>query len=175
MPRTNQTNKAFSLFPGSVLDVTVCYLVSINLILLKFAPVKRWASLKIRSLHRLCELSVWAKKKKKKALFESEIYLAFKKTGVLKLFQVQFVFSNTILLRVLFLTLFWSHAYGFGGRGKTYKPFLFSLSVTLEMVFGTAKLEMSAWLGARQEKKVRGVLQHLLNLLANIISVEKNY
>lgn len=50
------------------------------------------------------------------------------------------------------------------------KPFLLSLSITLEMVFGTAELEMSVWLG------VRGVLQHLLNLLlVDKISVEQNY
>ena len=75
-----------------------------------------------------------------------------------------------------FLTLFGSHAYGFGGQRKTNKPFLFSLSIILEMVFGTAELEMSAWLGVREGKKVRGVLQHLLNLLlADKISVEQNY
>jgi len=73
------------------------------------------------------------------------------------------------------LTLFGSYAYGLGGRCKTYKPFLFSLSITLEMFFGTATLQLSAWLGVSEEKKVREVLQHLLNLLTNKISTEQNY
>lgn len=41
------------------------------------------------------------------------------------------------------------------------KPFLLSLSITLEMVFGTAELEMSVWLGVKNLKTVRGVLEHL--------------
>lgn len=57
------------------------------------------------------------------------------------------------------------------------KPFLLSLSITQEMVFGTAELEMSVWLGVNNLKTVRGVLQHLLNLLLLVdkISVEQNY
>lgn len=73
------------------------------------------------------------------------------------------------MLRLLFLTLLGNHAYGFGGRNKTNKPLLFSLSITLEMVFGTAELEMSAWLGLRELKMVRGVLQHLLKLLLLLV------
>lgn len=56
------------------------------------------------------------------------------------------------------------------------KPFLLSLSIILEMLFGTAELEMSVWLGVNNLKTVRGVLQHLLNLLlVDKISVEQNY
>lgn len=55
-----------------------------------------------------------------------------------------------------FLTLFGSCAYGFGGQSKTNKPFLFSLSITLEVVFGTGELEMSAWLCIRELKKAEG-------------------
>lgn len=53
------------------------------------------------------------------------------------------------------------------------KPFLLTLSITLEMVFGTSELDMSVWLGVNNLKTVRGVLQYLLNLLlVNKISVE---
>lgn len=60
-----------------------------------------------------------------------------------------------------------------GGGVRHDKPFLLSLSITLEMVFGTSELDMSVWLGVNNLKTVRGVLQHLLNLLLmDKISVE---
>lgn len=103
-------------------------------------------------------------------------YFGFKKPSVLKLFQVYFVFCNTTLLRMLFLTLCGSHAYGFGGWNKTNKPFLFLLQHHPKDGFGTAELEIGAWLGVREGKKVGGVLQHLLSLLlADTISVEHSY
>lgn len=59
-------------------------------------------------LHRLREYSFW---EKQNCIIWVGNYLAFKKTAIFKLFRLQLVFCNTVLLRI-----FWSHACFWGNE-----------------------------------------------------------
>lgn len=143
--------KAFSWFPGATWNVIVCYLVFMYLILLKCSPVKIWASLK-------AALPPQAQK----AHYLSQKLSCFQKDWCFKAISIMVCLSQCCFAWDAFYWHYLGAMLMILRDGVRHdKPFLLSLSITLEMVFGTAELEMSVWLGVKNLKTVRGVLEHL--------------